>query len=111
VKEIIYLRVSRHRVEGMTKRMPELQRGDIPVKLTIVVDDAAFREPVIEHRVHVTDWRQGMDLPDLELRDGIITEQEAEVIRTRRLAAMRKVLEDHGYGITEPVAEPEASGA
>jgi hypothetical protein len=111
VKEVIYLRVSRHRVEGMTKRLPDLQRGDIPVKLTIEVDDAAFREPVIEHRVHVTDWRQGMDLPDLDLRDGIITEQEAGVIRARRLAAMRKVLEEHGYAITEPATDGEAADA
>lgn len=107
MREVIYLAVSRRRVERMTKRLPDLERGEIPVKLMIEVDDAAFREPVIEHRVHVTDWRQGMDLPDLDLRDGIITEQEAEVIRARRLAAMRKVLEEHGYGVTEPAAEPE----
>jgi hypothetical protein len=111
MKEVIYLAVSRQRVEGMTKRLPNLDRGEIPVKLVIEVDDAAFREPVIEHRVHVTDWRQGMDLPDLDLRDGIITEQEAGVIRTRRLAAMRKVLEEHGYGITEPEPEENSAGA
>ena len=111
MKEVIYLRVSRQRVEGMTKRLPDLNRGEIPVKLLIEVDDAAFREPVIEHRVHVTDWRQGIDLPDVQLKDGIITEKEAEMIRAQRLAAMRTVLEEHGYGITEPAAEPENAGA
>src|SRR5580700_12050722 len=110
MKEVIYLTVSRQRVESMTKRLPNLDRGQIPVKLTIEVDDAAFREPTIEHRVHVTDWRQGMDLPDLELRDGIITEAEAAVIRDRRLAAMRKVLEQHGYGVTEPPAGEDETG-
>lgn len=109
MKEIIYLRVSRQRVEGMTKSLPQLHRGDIPVKLTIEVDNAAFREPVIEHQVHVTDWRQGIDLPAVDLSDGIITEKEAEMIRAQRLAAMRAVLEQHGYEVTGP--EPEATSA
>jgi len=101
MKEIIYLKVSRQRVEGMTKSLPALARGEIPVKLVVEVDDKAFREPVIERHVHVTDWREGIDIADVELREAIITEAEAEMIRSRRLAAMRKVLEEHGYSVTE----------
>lgn len=100
MREIIYLAISRRGVARMTKRLPDLNRGEIPVKLVVEVDDAAFREPVIEHHVHVTDWRQGIDLPDVELKDGIITEAEAEMIRAQRLAAMRKVLEQNGFEVT-----------
>lgn len=109
MKETIYLRVSKSRVEGMTKKLPDLQRGEIPVKLVIEVDPAAFREPVIEHHVKITDWREGIDIADLDLREAIITEAEAQVIRDRRLAQMRQVLEQHGYAVTpaetgDPVA-------
>lgn len=102
MKEVIYLRVTRHRVEGMTKRLPELSRGEIPVKLVIEVDDTAFREPVIEQRIRVSDWRQGIDIADVEIREGIITEDEAALIRERRLAAMQQVLIDHGYEVVPP---------
>jgi hypothetical protein len=33
MKEIIYLAVSEYRVERMTKNLPQLSRGEIPVKL------------------------------------------------------------------------------
>lgn len=102
MKEIIYLRVSRHKVEQMTKSLPSLQRGDIPVKLVIEVDAAAFREPVIERHVHVVDWREGIDIGDIELRESVITEAEAQVIRDRRLAAMRRILEEQGFTVDPP---------
>jgi hypothetical protein len=105
VKEVIYLAVSRRKVERMNKSMPDLARGEIPVKLVIEVDEAAFREPVIERHVHIADWREGIDIADVEMRESVITEAEAELIRQRRLAAMRHILEDHGYGITAPEAE------
>jgi hypothetical protein len=107
VKEVIYLAISRRKVERMTKNMPDLNRGEIPVKLIVEVDEAAFREPVIERRVHVTDWREGIDLADIDLRESIITEAEAQIIRDRRLAAMRRILEEQGYEITEPAEMAE----
>jgi hypothetical protein len=108
VKETIYLRVSRKRVEGMTKSLPTLERNEIPVKLLVEVDERAFREPVIERRVHVTDWRDGIDLADIEFRESIITEAEAQMIRDRRLAKMREILEAQGYEVTAP-QHPEAA--
>lgn len=108
MQETIYLAVSRWRVERMNKSMPDLKRGEIPVKLLVTVDEGAFREPVIEMSVHVTDWRDGLAFADPELRDGIITEAEAETIRQQRLTAMRKTLEGRGYTVTAP--EPEADG-
>lgn len=102
MKETIYLRVSRSKVEGMTKRLPDLGRGEIPVKLVVEVDPSAFREPVIEQHVKISDWRQGIDVADVTLKEAIITEAEAQLIRNRRLAEMRRILEDNGYGVTDP---------
>jgi hypothetical protein len=102
VKEVIYLAVSRQRVERMTKNMPDLRRGEIPVKLVVEVEPGAFREPVIERHVQVTDWREGIDIADVELRESVITEAEAQLIRERRLEQMRRILEAQGYTVSEP---------
>lgn len=108
MKETIYLTVSRFRVERMGKRLPTLSRGEIPVKLIVQIDDAAFREPVLEHHVHIADWRQGFEIADVEFREGIITEEEAAIIRARRLQQMRSILEGAGYEVREREPEPEA---
>ena len=102
MKEVIYLAVSRTKVERMTKNLPDLKRGEIPVKLVIEVDPGAFREPVIERHVKVADWREGTDITDVELREAVITEEEAQFIRQRRLAAMQQVLIAHGWDVVPP---------
>lgn len=102
MREIIFLSVTRTRVERMTKSLPGLRRGEIPVKLIIEVDDSAFREPVLERHVRIADWREGTDIKDVELRESVITEEEAALIRTRRLAAMQQVLIEHGYDVVPP---------
>lgn len=105
VDEDIYLVVSRYKTERMTKSLPSLKRGEIPVKIHLTVEDSAFREPVIERSVHITDWRDGIDVGDIDLKEATITEEEAQYIRDRRLAAMREILAEHGYQVIEPVAE------
>lgn len=99
MKETIYLRVSPQRVEGMTKGLPTLCRGEIPVKLVIEVDPTAFREPVIEQKVLIQDWRQGIDIADVQLKEGIITDKEAEMIRSQRLQKMKEILEQQGFSV------------
>ena len=104
MRETVYLVISRYKVERMTKNMPELKRGEIPVKILVEVEDSAFREPVIERTVTVVDWREGIDLGDIDIREATITEEEAELIRQRRLTAMRKILEEHGFEVTQLLA-------
>lgn len=104
MKETIYLVVSPYKVERMTKNLPGLSRGEIPVKLTITVDEKAFREPVISKEVHIDDWRDGVDIADVEFRGSVITEEEAELIKQRRLEKMRGILEAQGFTVTEPEA-------
>jgi hypothetical protein len=43
MKETIYLVVSPYKVERMTKNLPGLSRGEIPVKLSITVDEKVMR--------------------------------------------------------------------
>lgn len=107
MKEVVYLVVSPYKVERMTKNLPTTRRGEIPVKLTVNVDAKAFREPVIEKEVSIDDWREGIDIADVEFDGSVITKEEAEVIRERRLAKMKDVLESQGYQVTKPESETE----
>lgn len=104
MKDTIYLVVGRQGVRKMTKRLPDLGRGEIPVKLVLDIDQKAFREPVIEQQITIADWRQGMDFPDIDMHEMFITEAEADLIRRRRLDTMTAMLQDRGYTITAPEA-------
>jgi hypothetical protein len=102
MREIIFLAVSPRRVERMTKSLPQLNRGEIPVKLIIEVAATAFREPVIERLVQIDDWREGIDIADVDFTETFITEDEAAQIRERRLRKMAELLESHGYAVVRP---------
>jgi hypothetical protein len=102
MKDVIYLRCDQAGVRGMTKGMPALHRGEIPVKLVIEIKAAAFREPVVEQKITIEDWRGGVDLADIDLREAVITQAEADVIRASRLDRMKAVLAGHGYTIVDP---------
>jgi hypothetical protein len=108
MKETIYLVASHYKVERMTKNLPALTRGEIPIKLTLTVDEKAFREPVISKEVHIDDWRDGVDIADVEFRGSVITEEEAELIKQRRLEKMRGILEAQGFTVTEPEEQAAA---
>jgi hypothetical protein len=105
MKDVIYLVVARLGVQRMTKNLPSLNRGEIPVKLNLNVEDNAFREPVIVKEVEIADWRQGVDIADVEFKEAVITEEEAALIRERRLEKMREVLVQQGYTVTKDQAE------
>jgi hypothetical protein len=102
MKETIYLVVDRSGITAMRKNLPEVRRGEIPVKLTITVPPEAFNPPTLSQEITVNDWRQGIDMEDVEFRNSIITADEAEVIRQRRLEKMRTILEAQGYKIEPP---------
>ena len=105
MKETIYLVVSKNKVERMTKTLPNLYRGEIPVKLSVEVDETAFREPVLERKVTINDWQEGIEIADIEFRESIITEEEAEKIRQMRLDKMQQILTNHGYSVEKIEAE------
>jgi hypothetical protein len=92
MKEIIYLVVDQRGVQNMRKTLPEVRRGEIPVKLTINVPPEAF-SATLSQEITVNDWRPGIELSDVEFKHDIIKPEEAEVIRQRRLEKMRSILE------------------
>lgn len=103
MKDTIYLRLDRYKVVGMTKSMPgSVDRGELVVKVEVTVDADAFREPSLVRKIEVNDWRDGIDLADVEFRQKFITEEEADVIRVQRLAKMSDILTQHGYTVEEP---------
>lgn len=99
MKDVIYLRVNRNKVIGMTKTLPSIYRGEIPIKVNVTVNENAFREPVIQQSIVVNDWQDGIDLADVEFKQNIITPEEAEAIRQRRLEKMQEILTQNGFTI------------
>lgn len=108
MKEVIYLRVSRHKVEGMTKNLPYINRGEVPVKLILEVKDSAFKEPTIEKSVTIEDPLSGTDVAaDIEFKGSVITEDEAKKIKAMRIERMAEILRSEGFEITIPNKEDE----
>lgn len=101
MKETIFLIVSQNKVERMVKNLPVLSRGEIPVKVNVSIEPQAFRTPVIEKDVYVEDWREGIDIADVDFKQTSITKDEAELIKKARLEAMTEVLRNNGYEVTK----------
>lgn len=102
MKQTIFLVADRYGVKRMTKSLPGMSRGEIPIKLEIEVAETAFREPVITKKVVIEDWREGIDFGDVELKESTISESEAQIIRDARMKALTEALEAKGYKITPP---------
>lgn len=102
MKQTIYLYANKWGAQRMTKSLGQVNRDEIPIKLNLIIEESAFREPVIEKTITIEDWRQGSDSADVELKELTITEPEAALIRKTRLDKMREVLEKQGYTVNSP---------
>lgn len=83
----------------MTKTEPQLKRGEIPVKVNVTVEDSAFKSPTLVREIRVADPWEGIDLTDVTLKVPVITEEEAEVIKARRIEQMITMLTERGYTV------------
>ena len=101
MKEKIYLYVDKTGVQRMRKTLGEFKRGEIPVALTIEIDNKAFTTPTIEQSVYIEDWNHSIDVDDVSFDKNVITKEEAEMIRIRRLEKMQEILRSQGYLITK----------
>lgn len=99
MKDTIYLICCKDKVEAMRKSMPVASRGQIVVKVVVEVKDKAFGTPTLEQKIVVDEWTKGIDLEDVELRQNIITKEEAEMIRQQRLEKMKQILKEQGYTV------------
>ena len=103
MKDVIYLVVNRNKVDRMTKTLPNLYKGEYVVRVAVTVDDDAFNEPTISKEIHVENWRQVIDVLDVDFSEPYITEEEATIIRERREAQLIEALKLKGYKIEKTV--------
>lgn len=99
MKDTIYLVVNRNKVDRMNKSLPTLYKGEYVVKVDVTVDPDAFNEPMISKEIHIENWRQGIDVSDVEFSEPYITEEEAALIRERREQQLIEALRAKGYTI------------
>jgi hypothetical protein len=101
MRDIVYLVADRAGVHRMTKGVPSLKRGEIPVRLSIEIDSDAFDPPVPEQHIHITDWRPGRAVT-VNLKELTITQDDAAALRRQILLEMRRELEGEGFTILVP---------
>ena len=102
MKDTIYLIVDKRGVQSMRKSFTGTRRGEVCVKLNVEVDVKAFEPPVLEQHVYVADWRDNVDIEDVQFNQNVITEDEAKLVREKRIEKMATILETQGFTITRP---------
>lgn len=100
MKDVVYLVVSRAGVQSMRKSLPSMKRGEIAIRVNVTVADKAFAPPTIEQYIDIQDPYQGIDLEDVHFTGSTITQEEAELIRSMRLAKAAEILIANGYVVT-----------
>jgi hypothetical protein len=107
MKEVIYLTATRNGISGtVRKNLPtNLQRGEVPIKVTVEIASDAFAPPVIEQHISIQNPYKGIDLEDVHFEGTVITESEAEAIRQKRLEKAAGILRANGFKVEEPEAE------
>lgn len=101
MKQTIYLYADTYGVNRMTKSLGQVRRGEIPIELEVTVEETAFREPVLRRQVVINDWREGVDIADIDFKETFITEEEAAVIRQMRMDKMAEILQAQGYTVSK----------
>lgn len=101
MKEVVYLTVSTLGVgPTVRKNLPtNLNRGEVPIKVTVEIAPNAFAPPLIEQIIKIENPYKGIDLEDVHFVGDTITEAEAEVIRQRRLDKAASILRANGYNV------------
>lgn len=99
MKEIIYLTIDRYKVKKMTKTVPNTNRNEHILKLTVEVKPEAYRDPLVSKEIVVEDWREGIDISDVDFQNPFITQEEANTIRQMRLDSTIEILKSQGYKI------------
>lgn len=102
MKDVIYLVANKNRIDRLMRSVPEnLRKGEHAMRVEVTVDDQAFRSPLLTKQIHVEDWREGIDVSDVEFSEPYITEAEAKIIRDRREAQLIETLKAKGYNISK----------
>lgn len=107
MKDTIYLIVDQRGVQSMRKSFTGTKRGEVCIKLNVEVEKKAFEPPVLEQSVYVADWRDNVDIEDVQFNRNVITQEEAEMVKQKRIEKMATILESQGFTITRAESEQE----
>jgi len=102
MKDRIYLVCDEYSVRRMTKREPRLTHGETAVMVDVEADPGALQAPTVAQRMHVTDWRNGLDLGGVTIRQSFITIGAAAAVRDEILTRMAAALEAAGFEVIPP---------
>ena len=106
MKDTAYMICSRKKIENMRKTLPkDLSPAQIPIKVNLEIPDEQFGPKVLEKKVFVNEFRDNLDLEDVDFEGSHITEEEAEMIKENRKESARKFLEDQGFKVQEEEVE------
>jgi hypothetical protein len=104
----IWLTCDRVGINKMTKGRPtRLDRGELAIKVEVIVDPECWGSPSLEQTIHIHDWRDGLTFPDVRLDQMTITPAEAEKIKAERAAEAASQLRALGYTVEAPQADAE----
>lgn len=102
-QQVVWFVMNESGIERMTKRQPaSLYRSEHAVKITVRWDTRALSPPTLEREVVIEDWRQGLDVSDVDFKQATITETEADIIRAARREAMVAQMRELGYVVIPP---------
>jgi hypothetical protein len=101
MKDTIYLIINRNGVQGMRKSFVGTKRGEVCVKFNVEMPNDAFEPPVLVQNVYIDKWTKGVDMEDVQFNQNVITEEEAEAVRQRRIEKMAEILKTQGYTVTK----------
>jgi len=104
MKTDIYLIANKKGIDRMVKSAKaalNLNRGEIPIKLIVEVPDENWKSPFPEKSIRVDRWDNGVDIEDIQFEGDFVTEEEAVLIREKRLEKIKETLEHNGYEVTK----------
>lgn len=106
MKDTIYLIANNKKVERMTKTLPDVRKSEIVIKVDVNVKESVFNTATIPQEIFINDWRDNIDLEDVEFNKNIISKEEAELIKQKRLDKMERILIAQGYKV-EKIGEED----
>lgn len=102
MRDTIWLRVDKAKVVQTYKSQPSVGRHELAIKIQVEVDPACWGAPTLEQKIHITDWREGLEFPDVKLTEMTITPAEAERIRHDRELKAAEELRKLGWHVEPP---------
>lgn len=80
MKAKIYLIADRRGVQRMTKKAPDLFRGELAIAVNVVVPDSAFREPILTANLAVPEDAVIHPVIEMEVEQPVVAADPIEAL-------------------------------